>query len=69
MLYTMFPELVVIGYLATKVRGRLALAKADERGHTAEGIVLTVVLVLMAIATVFIINAKVLVLSPAIPTE
>lgn len=56
----MFPDLVVIGYFATKVRGRLALAKADERGYTTEGIVLTVVLVLMAIASVVIIDAQIL---------
>ncbi|MBW3614621.1 MAG: hypothetical protein KY439_04825 [Actinobacteria bacterium] len=65
----MFPELVVIGYLATKVRGRLELAKADERGYSTEGVILTVVLVLMAIASVVIINAQILVKPGIIPTE
>ena len=66
---TAFPELVVIGYLATKVRGRLALAKADERRYSTEGILLTVVLVLMAIASVVIINVQILVKPGIIPTE
>lgn len=65
-----FPLLVVIGYHATfLVIGLRALASAHERGYTTEGIILAVVLVLMAIASVFIINAKVVLLSPIIPTE
>ncbi|HEV2071925.1 MAG TPA: hypothetical protein VGR26_19250 [Acidimicrobiales bacterium] len=64
-----FPQLVVVGYLAAKVRGRLALAKADERGYSTEGVILTVVLVLMAIASVVIINAQILVKPGIIPTE
>lgn len=65
-----FPALVVIGYLATfLVIGLRALASAHERGYTTEGIILAVVLVLMAIASVFIIEAQILVKPGIIPTE
>lgn len=69
MLYTMFPELVVIGYLAARVRGRLALAKADERGYTTEGIILTAILALLAIGAGGIITTKILAKANAIETE
>ena len=69
MLYTMFPELVVISYLAAKVRGRLALASADERGYTTEGIILTAILALLAITAGGIITTKIVAKSNSIPTE
>ena len=60
MLYTRFPEFVVVAYLATKVRGRLAAVKADERGMTTETVVITALLVLMAISAMGILANKVL---------
>ncbi len=65
----MFPELVVIAYIATKVRGRLAVAKADERGYSTEGVILTAILVILAITAGGIITAKVVGKANAIETE
>lgn len=69
MLYTMFPELVVLSYFATKLRGRLAEAQADERGYSTETVVITAILVLMAIGAAGIISVKVLAKAESIETE
>ena len=69
MLYTMFPELVVLGYLATKLRGRLAEVKADERGYTTETVVLTAIMVVLAISAAGVITVKVMDKANAIRTE
>ncbi len=58
-MYIMVPELVVISYLATKVRGRLAEVRADERGYSTEGVILTAILALLAITVGGIITVKV----------
>ncbi len=59
MLYTMFPELVAISYFAAQVRARLAVVRADERGYTTEGVILTAILALLAISVGGIITVKV----------
>ncbi len=69
MLYTMFPELVALSYLAGQVRARLAVVRADERGYTTETVVLTAIMVLLAIAVGGIITVKVLAKANAIETE
>ncbi|MBW3642916.1 MAG: hypothetical protein KY447_08395 [Actinobacteria bacterium] len=60
MLYTRFPEFVVVAYLATQLRGRLAAAKADERGMTTETVVITSLLVLLAIGAMGVLANKVM---------
>jgi hypothetical protein len=69
MLYTMFPELVVIGYLASRARVRLEAVRADERGYTTEGVIMTAILALLAIGAAGIITTKVLAKANGIETE
>lgn len=69
MLYTMFPELVVISYFASQVRARLAVVRADERGYTTEGVILTAILALLAISVGGIITVKVVGKANRIETE
>jgi hypothetical protein len=69
MLFTMFPELVALSYLAGRVRARLVTASADERGYTTETVVLTAILVLLAIGAAGIISVKVMAKANDIETE
>jgi hypothetical protein len=52
-------EPIAIQYLAALLRHRLAAARSDERGYSAEAVVVTALLVAAAIIVVGIIVAKI----------
>jgi len=56
-----FEELVVVGQLVTRLRGRLELLQEEpEAGYSTEAVVVIALLVAMAITAVGIIAAKVI---------
>jgi hypothetical protein len=54
------PELVAAAHLVRLVRNRLAAARHDERGYSAEAVIVTAVLVALALVALGIIAAKVI---------
>ena len=65
----LFPELVPVYVLATRLRARLAEARSDQRGMTTETVIITAVLALLAITAGAIITAKVMGKANSIRTE
>ena len=68
-MYMLFPELVPVYLLATRLRARLAEARSDERGMTTETVIITAVLAGLAIAATAIIVTKVTNKANSIRTE
>ncbi len=68
-MYTLFPELVPVYFLATRLRARLAAVRSDERGMTTETVIITAVLAGLAIAATAIIVTKVTNKANSIRTE
>ncbi len=65
----MIPEVVIIQYLYTVARQRLADMRLDERGEITEKVIITAVFAGLAIAAGAIIVAKVTAKANDIPTE
>ncbi len=57
---TDLPETVILGYLAGRLRARLAAAHHDQAGYSTEAVIVTALLVALAITAVTIIAAKVI---------